>query len=300
MTINLALAWAMSKLKRVTKSSSLDTEVLLAFVLKKHKTYLYLNPNRNLTPKQFNEFENLVKKRALHWPVAHLTGHKEFFGLDFKVSPNVLIPRPETELLVELALDRIKHQKKSIKQVIDIGTGAGNIIVSLTAIEKNAATKQSLKFYASDTSKKALQIAKLNARYHRVSKNIKFLHGNLLDPFSKLKKYALPTLIVTNLPYGWKEWKNNTSSDTQGLKYEPSQALFTKEGGLYHIHQLFKQISLMLHVSSSMIHVARLLLEFDPRQKTALTKLANKYFPQARQTFHKDLSGKNRVLEICF
>lgn len=153
MNILEALNWAKKYLKK-TSSPSLDAEVLLSFVLSMERGWLFANPDFNLTSEQFNKFKKIISKRRHHWPVAYLVGHKKFFGLDFKVTPDVLIPRPETELLVEKALQilepspplrererlhspspprPLQGERVGVRgwHVIDLGTGSGNIIISL-------------------------------------------------------------------------------------------------------------------------------------------------------------------------
>ena len=318
-----------------SNSPHLDAEILLAFSLKKPKEFLFANPERPIAPAKCSKFKSLIAKRARGWPVAYLTGHKEFCGLDFTVTPDVLIPRPETELLVELGKERLMNDESKIRNVIDVGTGSGNIIISIAKTlnsvilnpdgnrdEESRSFRlrlqddnflKSTNFYAIDSSKKALRIAKLNARRHGVSNKIQFFRGNLLSPLHNTKCSIHNTLLVANLPYGWGEWKNNSSAATIGLKFEPKKALFTKKLGLYLIRKLFEQIQTLCHsrlacpVACRFIGSATgdpksknliILLEHDPRQKTAISKLAKKYFSKAKIKFHKDLSGKNRVLEI--
>lgn len=272
----------------------LDAEVLLEFVLKKSRAFLFANPKKKLTAIQENKFRKLIRMRKQNWPVAYLVGHKEFFGFDFKVTPDVLIPRPETELLVELALSRITNKKFRIKNIIDIGTGSGNVIISIVKkLVSSSPKKQILSFLATDISKKALRIAKINAGKHGVYKKIEFLHSNLLGDLLPDSKFVIRnSILLANLPYGWKEWKNNSCAETQALKFEPQNALFAKERGVFLIRQLLAQIEKYSFQNSI------LLLEHDPRQKTVLRKLTKKYLPLADIKFHKDLSGRWRVLEL--
>ena len=192
-TINSALAWATRELKKSSRSPALDSEVLLCHILKRDKSYLYANQDKKLSNIQNTKYQILIRKRARRWPVAYLTGRKEFFGLDFVVTPDVLIPRPETELLVELAIQRIKNhplfipplergRKKRGLNIIDLGTGSGNITIALA---KKLSSKY--KFFALDSSAKALQIARINAHDHGVKNKIKFLRGNLLAPVLESK-----------------------------------------------------------------------------------------------------------------
>ncbi len=333
MIIKDALNLGAQELNGVSSSPALDVEVLLLHVLSSppfspsakregeiERGWLYANPEYKLTTKQFNKFRKLIRKRARHWPVAYLTGHKEFFGLKFRVTPAVLIPRPETELLVERALELLQTNSYNLQAIIDLGTGSGNIIISpsKTLFGYHRLVYDTSQFFAIDNSSRALAIARLNARRHKVDKKIQFLRGHLLGPILKSEILNLQSaILLANLPYGWKQWKNNTSEETIGLKFEPQQALFTKEGGLYLIHKLFKQLQAIRHPrprieygtspdrgSSSLDSRLRgnddiiVLLEMDPRQKPALQALAKKYFPAARLSFHKDLAKRYRVMEI--
>jgi release factor glutamine methyltransferase len=285
MTIKEVLQLGYKKTK-----STLDSEVLLSFILKKPKEYLFTNHETCITYQEERKFKKLIIKRQTGWPVAYLTNHKEFFGLDFKVNKHVLIPRPETETMVELILSRIMYHLSCNKipnskfRILDIGTGSGNIIISLAQFYNLQPTTYNLKFYASDVSKKALTVAKSNARKYNLQ--IKFKQGSLLTPW----KNQTFDVIVANLPYLLKLTHPST-------KYEPKKALLAKRKGLALIEELFKQIR-----SYSLIRpfVDSIFLEFDPRQKTQIKKLADKYLPTFKQTVYKDLFGKPRFLLLSF
>ena len=222
-----------------------------------------------------------MAKRLRGWPIAYLTNQKEFYGLNFYVDQRVLIPRPETELLVEEVIKLLKATSYFLKAAItDIGTGSGCIAVTLKKQLPKA------KVLAIDVSKTALAVAKYNAKKHKTK--IKFYQGSLLSPI-KNKKIDV---IVANLPYGWPEWKNNTSAETKGLKFEPAKSLFTKEKGLYLYRQLFSQTA-KLKNKPKLIFV-----EFDPRQKTALQNIIKKNLPEAKLEIKKDLAGLNRLLIV--
>ena len=120
MTIRETLNWASQKLTKTSLSPVLDSEVLLSFVLNRDKAWIYANEKNNLTHKQLTKFRDLLKKCSEYWPISYLTKHKEFFTFDFLVTPDVLVPRPETELLVETALERIKYYESRIKYMVDI------------------------------------------------------------------------------------------------------------------------------------------------------------------------------------
>ena len=211
----------------------------------------------------------------------------------------MLVPRPETEELVNTVIasasEAISKNKglprsdafaRNDIKILDVGTGSGCIAISLAKGIFAMDGKDSLcQIVATDISKKALEVAKKNAKTHYVK--IKFTQSDLLE---KIK--FVPDIIVANLPYGWLEWKNNTSTATVGLKFEPKEALFTKEKGLFEIHRLLKQI---VNLPSLPKYIY---LEFDPRQKTQLHQLIKKYLPKADINFYKDLAKKWRFVEI--
>lgn len=245
-------------------------------------------------------------------PVAYIVGHKEFYGLDFKVDENTLIPRPETELLVEKALSsvighppRVDEQSssrveagRSSVSIIDVGTGSGNIIISIANELKKVIGHRSsiIGFFGIDISKDALKIAKNNAKTHGVDKKIDFLHGDLLSPIIgnwKLEIGNSTMIIVANLPYLSKEIFASAPIDVK--KYEPKSALYSSKQGLSHYEKLLKQIKKLLFIVHCSLFVV---LELSPEQKTLITKMIKKIFPSAKIEFFKDLAGKWRVCKI--
>ncbi len=259
------------------KTNNPDTDILLGHALRKTKEFLYTHPDAKLTAKQFKTFKALAARRKKGEPIAYLLGYKDFFGLRFKVTIDTLVPRPETEWVVE----HILHQKlPKSTSILDLGTGSGCIAISI----KNSAPK--LAVIASDISKKALIIAKQNSRTHKAK--IDFVHSDLLSNLST-KHFDI---IIANLPYGWSEWKKNSSIEAKSLKFEPQLALFTKENGLFLYRLLLQQVS-KLGTQPNAIY-----LEFDPRQKAKLAKLIKTALPKAKTTFHKDLAGLWRYVEI--
>jgi release factor glutamine methyltransferase len=256
-------------------SARLDAEVLLSFVLNKPKEFLYTYPDHKLTKSQQTKFTNLIKKRTNGVPVAYLTGQKEFYGRSFIVNKDVLIPRPETELII----DTIKQvNKKTKKQIIiaDIGTGSGCIAITLAKELPNT------KIIATDISTKALKVAKKNASKHKVLSKISFHQGNLLEPI-KDKKIDI---LIANLPYLDPKWQTNS------IKHEPSLALYAKEKGLKLYRELLEQISQQKHQPKI------ILFEIDPRQKDSIKKVIKKILPLAEISFTKDLAKKDRVAKI--
>ena len=306
-TLRRALNWATTRLKNKSRSPALDSEVILSFVLKKTREFLFANPNYELSNFQLTAYNLLLRKRLRRVPIAYLTGRKEFYGLDFQVTPDVLIPRPETELLVELALDRIKNKELRIKNVVDVGTGSGCIVSTLAVIAIRHRRRSNLRFYATDNSTPALNIARANARRHGVAKKIKFIKSDLLSTLP-LTIYRLPTLVLANLPYLTPQQYNSNPD----LRREPHSALVSGRDGLKSFRELFAQLSVIAR-SQQTTKQSRdrrglrprdddkimLLLEHDPSQVSKLKSLTKKYFPSPTKiTFHRDLSGRNRVMEM--
>ncbi len=282
--------------KYFQKLDPLDLELLIAHILKKTREFVLAHPEYKLIRNQKLRIKNYVQRRMNHEPLAYIVGHKEFFGLNFAINKHTLIPRPETEQLVELTIQESRIINKELK-IIDVGTGSGCIIVSIAAQLKNQESRiKNYNLYATDISNKALEIAKRNAATHNVDKKIKFLRGNLLNPFiqnSKLKIKNSTILIVANLPYLSKEIYSATSNDVKN--FEPKSALYSSREGLAHYEKLFKQIK-----SIAANHKLRTTsyIEISPEQKPLLKKTIPKYFPDAKIKFDKDLSGLWRICKI--
>jgi len=290
MIICQALTWAQTKLNKAKiNSTNLDTEILLSYIIKKNKTFLYSHPEHQLTQSQITKFKKLINCRVKGEPIAYLIGSKEFYGLNFIVNKHVLIPRPETELLVDEILKQVKKnqcQKSNAKRQVslaDIGTGSGCIAVSL------AKNNPKLKIYASDISSQALTVAKKNNKLHRTK--IIFKKGNLLKHFKNIKL----TAIAANLPYLDIKHKNLlNSSETIGLKFEPTIALYSGPDGLDAYRQLFEQIK-QLKYTPNFIY-----LEIGHLQITLIKKIINTAFPYAKISIKKDLAGLNRLAIVKF
>lgn len=275
------------------KLDHLDIDLLISHVLEKTREFVLAHPEYILRKKQTAQIEKLLKRRILSEPIAYITGHKEFYNLKFQVNRYTLIPRPETELLVE----KIIRKKPERAFIIDVGTGSGNIIISLA---KN--TDDSNYFLATDISKGALQVAKKNAYLHQMSKKIKFFHGNLIEPIwnqsrmrSKIQDKKISAIfIAANLPYLNIKIYQNTQPEIRD--YEPKSALQSNQEGLAHYNKLFAQI----RKAEKNIRVpVYLFMEISPEQKNKLKKIITLNWKHAKVFFHKDLSGKWRVCECA-
>jgi release factor glutamine methyltransferase len=264
-------------------NARLDAEVLLSHTLHVERSARYAYPQRTLTPEQEQQFLTLIERRSHGEPVAYLTGHKEFYGLDFLVDKRVLIPRPETELLVEAALRACRQMLGAGRTpiVADIGTGSGIIPVTLAVLEPRLQY-----LYASEISIDALEVAYLNCQRHHVEDRVRLLHGDLLAPLPE------PVDILTaNLPYVGTDEMDELPPD---VRYEPRLALFSGPDGLDLLHRFFTE----LHKSGKLVQGAVVLLEIGYRQREPLTRLLHEIWPQATISFTKDYSGWDRVLQM--
>ena len=262
----------------------LDAQLLLSHVLGKERSYLYMYPEQELEPAQETRWRALLARRERGEPVAYLLGHKEFYGLDFSVDRRVLIPRPETELLVEAALSicRQRLSRGKAPLVADIGTGSGAIPVSIAVHEPALPS-----LYAIDISADALEVARLNCRRHQVTDRVRLLQGNLLEPLP-----AAVDLLLANLPYVGTREQETMLPDV--LNYEPHLALFSGPDGLELLQRLLREAGRGEKLRTGAV----LLLEIGYRQRESLTHLAQAIWPQARVSCLKDYAGWDRVLQI--
>jgi len=257
------------------EDAPLECELLLRQALKISRIQLYLDLNHELSPEQEETFWHLVNRRRNREPIAYVIGHHEFYGLDFYVNPSVLIPRPESELLVEKAVSLA--QNHPLSAIAEIGTGCGAIAISLALNLPRA------KIYATDISAAALEVARFNCQKHGVLDRIYLLEGDMLDPLPESVD-----LIVTNLPYV-KELELS-----QMNSFEPQLALNGGPDGLEKIRQLCRQ------VSDKLCPEGCLLLEIGQGQARAVTAFLNSLFSFARIEVTPDLSGIDRVVSLSF
>ncbi len=257
------------------EESLLESELLLRHTLKISRVELYQELNRELNLEQERNFWSLIERCLNHEPTAYIIGHREFYGLDFYVNPGVLIPRPETELLVEKVLEMA--QKRVVSTIAEVGTGSGAIAISL------ALSLPQAKIYATDISDAALRVAKINCQRHGVSHRICLLSGDMLDPLPEPVD-----LIVANLPYV----RESELPQISTRNYEPSLALNGGSDGLEKIRQLGTQISDKLHPGGC------LLLEIGQGQGRAVTTFLHELFPLAEIEVTPDLSGIDRVVSL--
>jgi len=283
MTISQALPKAALKLKsKKIPSAHQDAEILLPHVLGKSREYLLARPEIKLTPSQNKKYRALIARRGNGEPLAYLTHCQEFYGLDFYVDKNTLIPRPESELIVEEIKKIAAPNQKPI--IIDVGAGSGCLAIALSKIFPIA------HIYATDISPKALIVARKNARHHKVK--IKFYRGNLLAPLpASLWRPAAPIYVIANLPYLSKKYRKKLR-DTS-LRYEPKTALWGGCDGLKYYRELFFQIR--QQVTRYPLPVI-IIIEINPEQTLPLKKIICHYFPQVKIKTKKDLAGLERIL----
>jgi release factor glutamine methyltransferase len=245
MEIRDALKLGIAKLRGANVHAyTLAAELLLLHAIGKERAWLYAHPEEPLTPPEENSFLQMIARRAAGEPVQHLTGHQEFWGLDFEVSSDVLIPRPETEHLIEVTLDRLGLREVRAGRpqttngagmfLADVGTGSGCIAITLAKELPQA------HFYASDISPAALAIAQRNAAHHNVSERIHFAHNNLLNNAKAGNRDPVFfDVIVSNPPYVGR--RESASLEREVRDHEPPQALYGGEEGYELYGELIAQ-----------------------------------------------------------
>lgn len=264
-------------------SPRLTAEVLLTHQLNTNRVNLYLNLDQPLSESEVSGYRELIRRRIQREPLQYITGVQEFWSLDFMVDPRVLIPRPETELLVEQAIALFKiasEQDKHPIKILDMGTGSGALAVTLAKEIKNA------RIWASDISPEAIEVARLNAEKHDVLDQIEFREGDLWQP---LKEQELTfEIVVSNPPYVSVEEYNGLPPEVRD--YEPRLALDGREGGMYYIRKVIEGCQIFLNPGGWM------LLEMAPIQTEEAIKRI-----RTLDTFHeitriKDYSHQYRIV----
>lgn len=268
----------------------LDVQILLEEAINKDRAFTYSHPNFLITNTQYSRFRRFIRRRKAGEPIAYILGHKEFYGLDFFVNKNVLIPRPETEQLVEWGIEYIKRQLTVNRQpltALDIGTGSGCIVIALSIncqLSTCLPAGMAVNYLASDTSQKALTIAKKNAKKIN-AQNITFLKSDLFS--STRLKNKIFDLIIANLPYVPRSFKIDKS-----VSLEPSDAIFANNNGTSIIKKFLDQ------AKDRIATEGLILLELDPRNAKTIKNHAQDCFPTAKIDLKKDLANLNRYLTI--
>jgi release factor glutamine methyltransferase len=276
MTIANALAQASKEISAISTCAQLDAEVLLAHILQVPRSYFYTWPARVLTTEEQARFETVVKRKVHGEPVAYITGTREFWSLDFKVTADTLIPRPETELVVEIVLEKFNSQNSLV--LADLGTGCGAIACAI------ASEKPEWKIHATDRVEPALAVARENARCLQLT-NIIFAQGDWCE--------ALPSItfdaIMSNPPY---IAKDDSELNRDVIESEPHAALFADEHGYKDIRQIINGAKGYLKTGGYLI------IEHGSQQAIQVRQL----FINAGYTgiqLYKDIANRDRVTAAC-
>ncbi len=255
-------------------TAALDADVLLAHVLSVGKEAVFAHPERRLSAAEDERFGELIERRTHGEPVAYLRGFKEFYGLRFAVDPRVLIPRPETEVLVDAARGRIAGRALA---VVDVGTGSAAIAVAIAAHEHG------VRIIATDSSRDALVVAEANALANGVADRVAFRHGDLLAPISQPVD-----LVCANLPYLTDDSVAHWVGERASLAFEPREAVLSGRDGLSLIRRLVADLPRVLVIGGAVF------IECDPPQVAAILDLLAS--AGLNGDVRRDLTGSERVV----
>lgn len=271
-----------TRLASISDTPALDASVLIAHIIEKPRTWVLAHPELTLTAEQQKRLDDSLEQLELGEPFPYVLGRWEFFGLELNVTPDVLIPRPETELLVEKAIAWL--QESNVRRMVaDVGTGSGAIAVSIAVNVPDA------HILATDISLASLETAKRNARKFNVAQRIDFVQCDLLPPHhDPLPTEAHFDLICANLPY----IPTKTLRDLPIYGREPTLALDGGDDGLDLFRRLMKMAPEWLAPNGL------ILLEIEATCGVRALNLACDRFSQAEIHLHQDLTGRDRLLEI--
>jgi release factor glutamine methyltransferase len=281
-TIGAALEWARRELAP-GESGSLDAQVLLAHLLGRPRSWILAHPEAEFSENISVQYFALIRRAGAGEPLAYLTGSREFFGLDFFVSPDALIPRPETELLVETALQWLADRRKittwpaKTVRAVDLGTGCGCIALTLAVHDPG------LRVIATDISFRALAVAARNLGSHGVTDRVHLLQADLLAPLR-----GPVDLLCANLPY----IPASTLDGLPAARYEPRIALDGGPDGLRLIARALARAARLVSAGGLA------LFEIEASQGEAAQKMARQFFPAASIAGKKDFAEKDRLLYI--
>lgn len=268
---------ALAQARQADGVTPITAQALLAHVLLRDRAWLLAHTEATLTPEQSARFAALLARAAQGEPLAYLTGEREFCGLAFTVTPDVLIPRPETEGLVDVALRWSGQYPQTAPGVVDVGAGSGAVAVTLAARLPQA------RITAVDVSLAALDVARRNASRHGVVERIEFVQGNLLEDLS-----GPFDAILANLPY----IPTGALQTLDVIRWEPSLALDGGPDGLDLIGTLIRQ------AATRLLPGGLLALEIQYDQGPAVAALCRDAFPTAPVTIERDLAGLDRVVRV--
>jgi release factor glutamine methyltransferase len=282
-----------------------EVDIFIMHAAGKTREFVLAHPEFILSSREAETLRQHVRRRMEHEPVAYIVGHKEFFGLDFEVDRHTLVPRPETELVVESIL---RHESarawsgsprndptREKVAVIDVGTGSGNIVVSLAKhLPGSELPADRYEFIGIDLSPQALKVARRNAKRHGVG--VRFIESDLLEnpSVNETLNRCGRAIVAANLPYLSKAIYESAMPDVKD--YEPKSALYSPEEGLCHYRRLLEQAEKTFG-SSPKLH-ATFFLEIGPEQKKLLPAVIARHLQNAKSEFAKDLAGKWRLAVI--
>lgn len=284
-TIRNILKWAIKTLKRSDiESPEINGDTLLAYVLSCDRTRIYTNLDDVIDGADIYKYKELIYKRTIHVPLQYITGRVEFMSLDFVVDERVLIPRPETEILVETVLDKAKGKDSLHNSLIimEIGTGSGNIAVSLAKNLSNA------EIYTNDTSQEALLVAETNVKRHNVTDKIHLLHGDFFGSFNNSVEKEHVDFIVSNPPYVTESEWNNLEPEVR--EHEPWRALVGGEDGLQYYRRIINGATNWLRSGGYLV------IEIGETQASAIIKLMQNEEHYGNIEIINDLQGKERII----
>lgn len=276
-TVQSALSTAKTRLQSASDSAALDAQVLLCAVLKVERAYLLAHPEQTLTDDQQTRFDAFIARAADGEPLAYILGRRPFYDRELIVTPDVLIPRPETEHLLEAALAFARQHPGCM--AVDIGTGSGALAVTLAALSPSTGV------HALDVSPAALNVAQQNAALHQA--RIQFWLGNLLTPL--IEQGIKVDLVMANLPY----IATDDLPDLAVTRYEPRLALDGGADGLDLVRRLLEQAPNVCNPGGL------ILLEIGADQGAATVDLGRAAFPNADVSIIKDLAGLDRIIQIA-
>lgn len=280
-TIAETLKQASQQLRAASVANDvLDAQTLLAEALGKDRTYLIVNFNEQLSEELLHTFQRLIARRASGEPVQYITGHQQFFGLEFEVTPDVLIPRPETELIVEETIRLAEEHKLALPVIVDVGTGSGCIAVAL------ARELETAQVTACDISEAALAVARRNAAKHDLADRIQFVHSDLLSAFPETQS---ADFILSNPPYVAQNELPTLQREVR--EWEPHLALTDFGDGLSLYRRLLSEAPSRLKPGGYLI------CELGYTQSEAVSAMANPQIWEAPRLLD-DLQGIPRTLVL--
>lgn len=287
-TIIKLLKWTTSYFEsRDIDDPRIEAEVLLAHALQIQRIDLYLQYDQPLSGNELSRFKGLIKRRINREPVAYIVGSKEFWSMNFMVTKDVLIPRPETEFLVETAINLLpqgstSHPNLTPKRILELGTGSGAVVLAI------ASMRPCHLFYASDRITAAVKLAKKNAKHHGLENRVSFICGDWFGPFKD--KRPVFDIIVSNPPYV----PNRVIGKLQPeiVKYEPISALDGSEDGLLCLSHIINNAHLYLQ------RKGHLILEIGHDQRNNVQKIIDQCSKYKNVVYTKDYSGYDRIVQM--